>query len=168
MWSSTLNAQLIFPSKPNFCNLFDFPATLLNPLKNKYLPHLSSENCEINSIKSDLLRAFQQHQERPKFQCSFPFWFYLVFAEKTVQQSIASTPKLQTVSNQVSTPLLIESVPKIPRAQHEALWVRRSQRDKQGVTNTLALPVDKMLYLCIYVCIQIHILLCILFACIIT
>jgi hypothetical protein len=34
-----------------------------NPLKNQYLPHLSSENCEISSIKSDLLRAFQQHQE---------------------------------------------------------------------------------------------------------
>ncbi len=30
--------------------------------------------------------------------------------------------------------------------------------------NTLALPIDKMLYMCIYVCIQIHMLLCDLFA----
>jgi hypothetical protein len=34
-----------------------------NPLKNQYLPDLGSENCEISSIKSDSLRAFQQHQE---------------------------------------------------------------------------------------------------------
>jgi hypothetical protein len=26
----------------------------------------------------------------------------------------------------------------------------------QGITNTLAMPIDKMLYMCIYVCIQIH------------
>jgi hypothetical protein len=31
---------------------------------------------------------------------------------------------------------------------------------KQGVTNKLALPIDKMLYMCIYVYIQMHILLC--------
>jgi hypothetical protein len=30
-----------------------------NLLKNQYISHLSSENCEINSIKSDSLRAFQ-------------------------------------------------------------------------------------------------------------
>jgi hypothetical protein len=32
---------------------------LLNPFKNQYLPHLNSENWEINFIKFDLLRAFQ-------------------------------------------------------------------------------------------------------------
>ncbi len=37
-----------------------------NPLKNQYLPHLSSENCEINSIKSDSSKAFQEHQENPQ------------------------------------------------------------------------------------------------------
>jgi hypothetical protein len=30
-----------------------------NPSKNQYLPHLSSENCEIDSIKSDLPMVFQ-------------------------------------------------------------------------------------------------------------
>jgi hypothetical protein len=32
-----------------------------NPLKNQYLPHLSSENCEINSILN-LTRSFIQHK----------------------------------------------------------------------------------------------------------
>jgi len=45
-----------------------------NYLKNQYLPHLNSENCGINFIKSDLLRAFQQGQEQPqKFQYNFQF-----------------------------------------------------------------------------------------------
>jgi hypothetical protein len=35
-----------------------------NPLENQYIPHLSSKNCEIiTSVRSDLARAFQQHQE---------------------------------------------------------------------------------------------------------
>jgi hypothetical protein len=34
-----------------------------NPLEKQYLPHLSFENYEINSMKSDLLRAFQEYQE---------------------------------------------------------------------------------------------------------
>jgi hypothetical protein len=36
---------------------------------------------------------------------------------------------------------------------------------KKCVTNMMALPIDKMLYMCIYICIQIHILLCELFVC---
>ncbi len=44
---------------------------LQNPLKNQCLPHLSSENCEINSIKSNLPRAFQQHQEHPQIPMQF-------------------------------------------------------------------------------------------------
>jgi hypothetical protein len=36
----------------------------------------------------------------------------------------------------------------------------------QSITNTLALPINKMLYMCIYVCIKIHILLCDLFVCV--
>jgi len=42
-----------------------------NSLKNQYLPHLSSEHCEINSIKSDSPRAFQQHQEHPHVPIQF-------------------------------------------------------------------------------------------------
>jgi hypothetical protein len=53
-----------------------------NPLKKiQYLPHLSSENCEINSIKSHSPRPFQQNQEQqypppPNSVFSFHFiWF---------------------------------------------------------------------------------------------
>ncbi len=43
-----------------------------NPLqKYIYLSHLSSENCEIKSIKSDLPRAFEQHQECPHIPIQF-------------------------------------------------------------------------------------------------
>jgi hypothetical protein len=56
---NTLKAQLLFPFKPIFLQIFlNFQQQ--NPLKNQYLPHLNSENCEINSAKSDLPRAFQQ------------------------------------------------------------------------------------------------------------
>ncbi len=48
---NTLRAQLIFPYKPNFCNFLNFQQQ--NSLKNQYLPHLGSETCEINSVKSD-------------------------------------------------------------------------------------------------------------------
>jgi len=66
---NTLRAQLNFPSKPKFCNLFGFPG--IKSIKNQYLPHLTSENCEINFIKSDSPRAFQQHQERPQILLQF-------------------------------------------------------------------------------------------------
>jgi len=42
-----------------------------NPLKNQYLPHLSSENYEINSIKSDWLSGFQHHQQWPQIPIQF-------------------------------------------------------------------------------------------------
>jgi hypothetical protein len=48
-----------------------------NPLQDQYLSHLSSENCEINSIKSDSLRDFQQHQEC--FQISIGFSVLILF-----------------------------------------------------------------------------------------
>jgi hypothetical protein len=46
-----------FGSKLNFCNLFELPATKFT--QNQYLLHLSSENCEINFIKFNLLKALQ-------------------------------------------------------------------------------------------------------------
>jgi len=53
--------------------------------KIKYLPQLNSEDCEINSIKSNSPRAFQQHQECHQIPIQFQFQFYLVFIEKMVQ-----------------------------------------------------------------------------------
>jgi hypothetical protein len=45
--------------------LFEFPATKQNLLKNQYLPQLSFENYEINSMKSNSPRAFQTTPRRP-------------------------------------------------------------------------------------------------------
>ncbi len=113
---------------PIFCNLFEFPAKVWTHLKgstdfaiqtqffaiclnfhqqNWFLPHLSSENCEINSIKSDSPRAFQQHQEHPPPNCNevFGFQFYLIFHWKN--GSIINSFHIivpQTVSNQVGAP----------------------------------------------------------------
>jgi hypothetical protein len=42
-----------------------------NPIKNQYLLHLSSKNCEIHSIKSYSLRAFEQYQECPQITIQF-------------------------------------------------------------------------------------------------
>jgi hypothetical protein len=67
---NTLKTQLIFLSKHKFFNLFEF--LLKNPLKNQYLPHLSSENCEVKLIKSDSSRAFPQ-QRQEHFQISKQF-----------------------------------------------------------------------------------------------
>jgi hypothetical protein len=51
---------------PNSISAIFLNSQQQNPLMNQYLSQLSSENCEINSIRSDSLRAFQQHQESPQ------------------------------------------------------------------------------------------------------
>jgi hypothetical protein len=68
-----LRAQMIFPPKPNFRNLFEFSATKFT--QNQYLPHLRFENCEINSVKSHSLKAFQQHEECPQILIQFSVQF---------------------------------------------------------------------------------------------
>ncbi len=75
MWTHWGRLQPIFPPETQFfCNLFEFPTK--NPLKIQHLPHLSSE---INSIKLDSLRAFQQFTENTsQFQyivSSVLIWF---------------------------------------------------------------------------------------------
>ncbi len=75
---NTLKAWLIFLPNPIFAIILNFQQQ--KSLKNQYLPHLSSENYEINSIKSDSLRAFQQHKEHLqipiKFSVSILFNFH--------------------------------------------------------------------------------------------
>ncbi len=61
---NTLRAQLILPSKPIFCNLFEFLTTKSTQKSISFTLYL--ENCEINSIKSNSPRAFRQHQECPQ------------------------------------------------------------------------------------------------------
>jgi hypothetical protein len=69
--NTQLRSQLVFPSKPKFCNLFKFAATK-STKKTISFHTFSAENCEINSIiKSGLLRAFQQHQEHLQIPIGF-------------------------------------------------------------------------------------------------
>jgi len=79
---NTLRAQLIFPSKPSFFWQFVKKFQQQNSLKNQYLPQLSSENSEINSIKSDSPKAFQQHQEHLKIPVQFSVSIYIVSLKK--------------------------------------------------------------------------------------
>jgi hypothetical protein len=75
---NTLMAQLIFLSEPNFCNLFEFlgtKSTHKSISSTDTHTHLSSENCEINSIKSDSLKAFQQPRMPPNSNTVFSLDF---------------------------------------------------------------------------------------------
>ncbi len=109
---NTLRAQLMFPSKLNFCKLFKFSAT--KGTKNQYLPYLSFE---INFIKSESLRAFQQHQEHS--QIPIKFSFFILFSFHWKNGSIINSFHIvapNSLKPNWCTPLLIESFPKIPRA----------------------------------------------------
>jgi hypothetical protein len=66
---NTLKVQVILPSEPNLCNLFESPATKSTQKSISFTPYL--ENCEINSIKSDSPKAFRQHQECPQISIQF-------------------------------------------------------------------------------------------------
>ncbi len=66
---NTLRAQLIFPFKPIFCSLFEFPRTKFTQKLISSTPYLWKH--EIKSIKSDLPRTFQQHQQHPHILIQF-------------------------------------------------------------------------------------------------
>jgi hypothetical protein len=53
---NTLRVQLIFPSKPNISNLFEFPTT-----KSTQKSNIGFKNDEINYIKSNSSNVFQEH-----------------------------------------------------------------------------------------------------------
>jgi hypothetical protein len=95
-----------------------------NHLKNQYLPHLSFENYEINSMKSDLLRAFQEHQEL----CQIPIQFAVLILFNFHGENGSIISSFHTVAQNSLKPSqctpLIESFPKIPRARHEEPWFR--------------------------------------------
>jgi hypothetical protein len=80
-----------------------------NPLQNPYLPHLRSENCEINLIKSGLSRVHQEHQEC--FQISIYFSILILFYFHWENNLIINNFHTisQTISNQVDPPILIQS-----------------------------------------------------------
>ncbi len=64
---------MIFHFKPNFFAIL-LNVHQQNPLKIQYLPQLSSENSEINSIKSDLSTGFPTTPRTPlNFNTVFSF-----------------------------------------------------------------------------------------------
>jgi hypothetical protein len=71
---NTLKAQHFFLPSPIFAICLNFQQQ--NSLKNQYLPHLSSENCEINSIKSDSPKASKQHEEHLQIPINFSISFH--------------------------------------------------------------------------------------------
>ncbi len=136
-----IEGQLIFPSQPNFFNLFEFSATK-NPLNNQYLPHLSSENCEINFIKSTSRRAFQQQQEHPPNSITIVSFHFIYFSLRKWfhnQQLPHVAPK--SLEPNQCTPTLIQSLLKTPRVQmkHHGLGdLCMTNKTKQNKTRYLA------------------------------
>jgi len=62
-----------------FGNLFELPATTKTHSKIQYLPHFSFENYEINSIKSDSPRTFQQQPQQHERMLSNSNTFFFIF-----------------------------------------------------------------------------------------
>ncbi len=122
---NTLRAQLIVPPNSMFAIFLIFHQQ--NLLKKQYFPHISYENCEINSIKIDASRAFQQHQEHTQIpiQFSVPILLHFHWENGSIINSFHII-----ILNKVSAPVLIESFPKLPRVWHEAPWFGKSQHDK--------------------------------------
>jgi len=117
-----------------------------NPFKNQYLLQLSSGNCEINSIKSGSLRVFQQHQKHPQIpiQLSVLISFSFHWENGSIINSF-HTIAPNSLSDQVSAPLLIESFLKIPKsaAWSTVVWKIWAWQNK---TNYLACFIDTNLW----------------------
>jgi hypothetical protein len=122
-----------------------------NPLKYQYLPHLSSKTCEINSSKSDLPRAFQQHQEHPQiwiqFSVSILFSFHWENGSRINNFSTIAPNSFKP--SQCTPPYsFIESFLKIPRVWHEmpVVWeISALDRYPPCLSPSFLLSVTKML-----------------------
>jgi len=135
---NTLRAQLIFPSKTNFCNLFEFPIT--NSTQKSISSTPSLWNCEINFIKFDSPKAFQQHQECPQFSIYFSISILFNFPWKngSIINSFHTIDPNNLKPSRRTFKLLINNFLKIPRAWHKVPWFKRSYHDNLNKTNYLA------------------------------
>jgi hypothetical protein len=80
---NTLRAQLIFPSKPNFCNLFEFLATKSTQKSNIF------QTLALKIVKWILLNltclGLFKNKENPQIPIQFfSLDFYLIFIEKLI------------------------------------------------------------------------------------
>ncbi len=73
-----------FPPKPNFCNLFWFPANKIHSDIN-ILHILALKIVKHNFLNLTHWGLSNNTKSVPKFHYSFQFWFYLIFIEKMVQ-----------------------------------------------------------------------------------
>jgi hypothetical protein len=129
----------IFLPNPIFVICLNFQQQ--NSLKKQYFSCLSSENCEIKSIKSDLWFLSTTPRTLPN---SNTVLVWILFSFHWENGSIINS--FYTIApnslNPVNTPLLIKSFLKIPRAWHEVRWFGRSQceKTKQATNCVMSLP----------------------------
>ncbi len=90
-----------------------------NPLRKQYLPHLSSENCEIKSIEFDSPRAFQKHQECPPIliHLSISILSGFHWENGSISNSFHIVAPNSLKPSQCTS--LFKSIPKIPGVWHE-------------------------------------------------
>jgi hypothetical protein len=104
--------------------LFEFPTT--NSIEKSISSTPSLWNCEINFIKFDSPRAFQQHQECPQF----PIWFSILFNYPWENGSIINSFHTIVPNNlkpsRHTIKLLINNFLKIRRAWHKMSRFRKS------------------------------------------
>ncbi len=99
-----------------------------NPLKNQYLSHLSSENFEINSIKSDSSEGLlTTPRTTPNSNTVFSFDFISFHWENdSIINSFLHTVARNSLKTSQCTPTHQKLFFEDTRAQHEAPWFGRS------------------------------------------
>ncbi len=104
-----------------------------NPLKNQYVSNVTSENCKINSIRSDSPKAFQQHQQQPPqipIQFSVSILFNFHYENDTIITNFHTIAPNNLKPNHCnSTHWQLSPDTKM---RHEAPWFGRYECDKQN------------------------------------
>jgi hypothetical protein len=127
--SIKLGTQLIYPFKTSFCYLVQFQ--LQKILKIWFLFQLRSGNYEIISIKFLLIDGFPANTvDMPRFLSKNLFWFYWIFNENIIQNSITLSHcrfnRQETTSVHPYTSRAFQHY----QEPNRALWFERSQCNK--------------------------------------
>ncbi len=129
---NTFRVQLIFPSKPNFCNLFEIFSNKIH-WKINIFHTLALKIVKLAQLNLTPRGLFNNTKNAPQIPIQFSVLILFNF-HWIINSFHTLAPKSL---KQVNAPLLIKSFPKIPRVQHEAMSFRWSQHDKQNKTNYL-------------------------------
>jgi hypothetical protein len=129
------STDLFFPSKLNFCNLFQFPTTNIHSKINIFHT-LALEIVKLNSIKSDSPRAnFCQHQEC--FQTPIQFSVLISFSFHWENGSIIKS--FHTIAPTLSSRKGFMKIPRAPRGLEISAWQNETKQNK-GACHIVALP----------------------------